>query len=591
MVHYKDDAPLGTVERIRGSLSGLGVLAVEDWGDSVEGVSSLRLSIAGLDGSVGVNGKGRTRPLALASAYGEFAERLSNQLLYVPSFFYDFDPALAAEGGFAFDPRERRTARFDPLSCLPRDFLPTVDLSGADSFGDGVFDFCSTGGETYLVPYAELGGGGEAYLPIVLSLYLYGSNGMCSGNSREEALAQGLSEVFERYAIRRVLTEGLCPPDIPRDVLREAFPDECAVVDWIEASGDFRVLVKDCSLGEGLPVVASVLVDLRGSGYFVDFGAHPDLRIAFERSLTELFQNRSLRNFRSFVPFDSADDAGACGHPANVAEACKTGRGKYPASFFGSGSPDPALPGRLSRSFADNGACLDYMTGLARSLGWRIFVRDATCLGQPAYHVVVPGISDMKAFGAQEFYYATRRSRLASCCRRLADLTPAETEESLQLLESELAEGRSMRFREMSRVPFLDSSPLAALDARMLAASMRHAAGDGRGAAAHLAASAEAAAAAGSEDLALHFRCARDYLRLAGDAAGGAGLLGALYPEATVRAVVRDFGERGAVLREIGTLPCPDCTACRYRAGCGYPVLRELHRAFKGAVAASGGRP
>ena len=42
-----------------------------------------------------------------------------------------------------------------------------------------------------------------------------GSNGMCAGNTPAEALVQGLSEIFERYAIQEVLAGNIIPPDIP----------------------------------------------------------------------------------------------------------------------------------------------------------------------------------------------------------------------------------------------------------------------------------------------------------------------------------------------------------------------------------------
>ena len=41
-----------------------------------------------------------------------------------------------------------------------------------------------------------------------------------------------------------------------------------------------------------LPVVSAVLVDRSLSSYFVNFGAHPQIQIALEHVLTEIFQNR-----------------------------------------------------------------------------------------------------------------------------------------------------------------------------------------------------------------------------------------------------------------------------------------------------------
>lgn len=51
----------------------------------------------------------------------------------------------------------------------------------------------------------------------------YGSNGMCAGNSPEEALVQGLSEIIERVVQRRIFTEKPALPDVPEEYIQQ-FP-------------------------------------------------------------------------------------------------------------------------------------------------------------------------------------------------------------------------------------------------------------------------------------------------------------------------------------------------------------------------------
>ena len=45
------------------------------------------------------------------------------------------------------------------------------------------------------------------YIPDRLFSYLFDTNGMCAGNSKEEALIEGLSEILERYVGMRIFEE------------------------------------------------------------------------------------------------------------------------------------------------------------------------------------------------------------------------------------------------------------------------------------------------------------------------------------------------------------------------------------------------
>lgn len=46
---------------------------------------------------------------------------------------------------------------------------------------------------------------------------------MCAGNSPEEALVQGLSEIIERVVQRRIFTEKPALPDVPEEYIQQ-FP-------------------------------------------------------------------------------------------------------------------------------------------------------------------------------------------------------------------------------------------------------------------------------------------------------------------------------------------------------------------------------
>lgn len=76
---YRDTAkecnPEDTIKRIKNILSELQICTLENWVDTVHGVFIVRVSIENT--RIGSNGKGSTKELALASAYGELIERLA----------------------------------------------------------------------------------------------------------------------------------------------------------------------------------------------------------------------------------------------------------------------------------------------------------------------------------------------------------------------------------------------------------------------------------------------------------------------------------------------------------------------------------
>ena len=75
--HYKEASPLNTVHKIRQILFEKNILVTEsNWMQSGTSYHSLSLKIDSIP--ISVNGKGVTKELALASAYGEMMERLQN---------------------------------------------------------------------------------------------------------------------------------------------------------------------------------------------------------------------------------------------------------------------------------------------------------------------------------------------------------------------------------------------------------------------------------------------------------------------------------------------------------------------------------
>ncbi|MDM1717546.1 YcaO-like family protein, partial [Thiopseudomonas alkaliphila] len=142
------------------------------------------------------------------------------------------------------------------------------------------------------LPFVRQSDGETVYFPSNLIENLYLSNGMSAGNTLAEAQVQCLSEIFERAVKRAIIQEEMSLPDVPQEVLAK-YPSIVAGIQALEEQG-FPVLVKDASLGGQFPVMCVTLMNPRTGGVFASFGAHPNFKVALERSLTELLQGRSF---------------------------------------------------------------------------------------------------------------------------------------------------------------------------------------------------------------------------------------------------------------------------------------------------------
>ncbi|MBP2845792.1 YcaO-like family protein [Dickeya oryzae] len=256
------------------------------------------------------NGKGATRKAALASALGEYFERLSTNY-----FFADFYLGQQiAEGDFVHYPDEK----WFPLpedDSLPEGILdarlhafydPEQQLVASD-----LIDLQSGNHERGIcaLPFTRQSDQQTVYIPMNIIGNLYVSNGMSAGNTRNEARVQGLSEVFERYVKNRIIAESISLPSIPAEVLSR-YPGVVEAIATLEQEG-FPIFAYDASLGGQYPVICVVLFNPANGTCFASFGAHPDFGVALERTVTELLQGRGLKDLDVFTPptFDNEEVA------------------------------------------------------------------------------------------------------------------------------------------------------------------------------------------------------------------------------------------------------------------------------------------
>jgi len=388
------DLPLEqTIANMSGLLAGLGIkIEIASWRNIVPNVWSLHIRDAHSPMCF-TNGKGATKESALASALGEYIERLSNNHFYAGAFWGED----IANAEFVHYPNERwfKPGRKD---ALPADILdaytreiydPDGELRGSHlidtNSGNAERGICS-------LPYVRQSDGEVVYFPSNLVENLYASNGMSAGNTLVEAQVQCLSEIFERAVKKEILEGEIALPDVPQDALAK-YPGIVAGIKGLEEQG-FPVLVKDASLGGRYPVMCVTLMNPRTGGVFASFGAHPSLEVALERSLTELMQGRSFEGLNDLPRPTFASEAVT--EPYNFVEHFIDSSGVVSWRFFSARSDyefvEWDFSGDGENSNADEASTL---FGILKDMGKEVYTAVYDQLGATACRILVPGYSEV----------------------------------------------------------------------------------------------------------------------------------------------------------------------------------------------------
>ena len=388
------DLPLEqTIANMSGILADLGMkIEIASWRNIVPNVWSLHIRDAHSPMCF-TNGKGATKEGALASALGEFIERLNCNFFYNDQFWGE-DIANAA---FVHYPDER-WFKPGPQDALPAEILdeyclaiynPDDELRGSHLFdtnsGNTQRGICS-------LPFVRQSDGEVVYFPSNLIENLFLSNGMSAGNTLAEAQVQCLSEIFERAVKREILEGEMALPDVPQHVLAK-YPSILAGIQGLEEQG-FPVLVKDASLGGEFPVMCVTLMNPRTGGVFASFGAHPSFEVALERSLTELLQGRSFEGLNDLP--QPTFEGQAVTEPNNFVEHFIDSSGVVSWRFFSAKADfefvEWDFSGQGENSNAEEAATL---FGILQDMGKEVYMAVYEHIGAKACRILVPDYSEI----------------------------------------------------------------------------------------------------------------------------------------------------------------------------------------------------
>ena len=323
------------------------------------------------------NGKGIVSDASVASALGEYIERLQTNNFFIdfhlPSRKY-FPDEVAFDFGGGYLNDELRSV-YDPDGELGDEDLVDYNSDYTDRI--------------VALPFKRHSNGETVHIPLNILSNLYVSNGLATGNTPLEAQVQALSEIFERYAKIEIIKNGYALPAFPEEVIK-SFERLYRDVQALRALG-YIVEVLDASLGGRFPVTAISLINPENASLFVSFGAHPILEVSLERTMTELMQGRGLENLDAFeVP---TFDMSLVSDSFNLESHFIDSNGKLGFGFLRSLKSFDYAPWQYEGEGSE--AEFDFLLAILKGMDKELYLREYSYLGFYSCQMIVPGVSEV----------------------------------------------------------------------------------------------------------------------------------------------------------------------------------------------------
>lgn len=367
------------------------------------------------------NGKGASKKAALASALGEFFERLSTHYFWADYYLGD----EISNGDFVHYPSEKwfkvESSGVWPEGLLNAELQDFYNPDG-DLRPNLLVDANSANKRRGIcaLPYVCERTEEIVYFPVNIIGNLYVSNGMSAGNTRYEARVQALSEIFERFVKFKIIAEGLCLPSVPDEVLQR-YPNILSGIQELEAAG-FPLLVQDASLGGKYPVMVVTLLHPENQGVYASFGAHPKFEVALERALTELLQGRGLDALDGFA--EAGFDQDEIASPQNLETHFIDSSGIISWKFLRTKPDFEFVDWSNAHSSESTQEEYNWLCNLVHEDGNDIFTMDYQELGVYSCRVLVPGMSEI--YPADDLVWENNNAGIALRDAILADTKSVE---------------------------------------------------------------------------------------------------------------------------------------------------------------------
>lgn len=430
---YKEKKPSETVEKVKSILNNLGIEVEEKWSDkSSVNTYSLRICIKGTD--IGQNGKGMTREFAMASGYAEFLERLQNGMMRFriekPSKDLPFSNVPDEKNFKVKEYIEKNNSFLNNIlkqngkenssKCEKEEFLKKI-LNG---------QYMDNNEKTYTyIPYYSVKNKEIQYIPDKLFSYLYDTNGMCAGNSKEEALIEGISEVLERYTAMKIFKEKICLPEIPDEYIK-TFPKVYKMKEVLDKDERYYYRLVDCSFGGKYPVAGLYIIEKNSGKFGFKMGAHPDYGIAMERCFTEAAQGVDIFEYARSNTFDFYDAEN--NDKKSITNFVFNSLSSVTYEVIG----DKPIYKFTKMPDVSNLNNKEILKGLVQPLlndGRDILVRDVDVLGFPSFSIAIPGMSEISFDESATYFYVFMK--MQEILKDLKTITLNNIKEVIEMME------------------------------------------------------------------------------------------------------------------------------------------------------------
>ena len=285
----KDALPLKTISTIKQILEKNNVLFFEYFYSNLDSpIQSLTVNLFFQNSLISVNGKGTSKDYALASAYGELMERLQNGMLFrlYNNFYYD---------------KNEKNTNFAELKKSENLFIKEANITKrkiekVNKLTTPALYYEEKIKNIITVPFENISEKRISYLPIKYIFSIQSTTGMCSGNTKEEALIQGICEIYERYYQQKFIANDLTYKRI-KESAYEKYDDLKEIIKFLKKH-NIDITIFDASEGENIPVVFAYFEDKTTNTYKIVFGCATTLAIAIERTITEYLQGISFSDIQ-----------------------------------------------------------------------------------------------------------------------------------------------------------------------------------------------------------------------------------------------------------------------------------------------------
>lgn len=372
-------------ENIKNELKKIGVKVVEKWYEMQESIFVVRVYVENT--TIGANGKGITKELAIISAYGELMERVSNLFHFRNSDIYEY---YTEDCLYEYCINEIYT---DTVCEKPEQEkwlkMALTDKEIKKIMQDPKVLFGKRN-RIVNIPFKSIGEESQIYIPLKELNCLYGTNGMASGNTIKQAIIQGVLEIIERYVTFNVLNNNLLLPDITEYVKKNE-----AILNFLKKyeDDDFLIQVKDASLDKDLPVIGIVMYNKKNLTYMVGFGTDFDIQMAIEKAIIELCQGRDIKKKENMIPIMT--DSNEYDTEENRLRVFQLGIGKYGDNIFKMKVAKKYQCKIWNKAFYNEQEKIDKLKEIIEKIGFNIYYIDNTCLKIPVCQVVIPGMSEI----------------------------------------------------------------------------------------------------------------------------------------------------------------------------------------------------